>query len=459
MLNLSGYFDMSLYHQILEYTKVRIKDTDKFVAPEAVTLAEQRYMDNSKIKELCEQAYGFELHEPVPTFVPFDIIDGLRDTKIVPISYNPINSTVVCVTLAEYKVLTPVLQNTNVQVINTTPNYYFLHYQRVYGVNSELSDISAKIIIENIISEAVQLGAADITISTTGKATQAYYNVRKKKVRSSRIFSAQYMDDIITYLCVSSPYDFTAYNPKYVDFSFSKEIRGRVLINRKYKGFVITIRLLQNDAFNNRLEELNLSSKCINFLRNSFMDNHVGLKIIAGSTMSGKNWTAMALLQEVAVKDTLKIVSIEIPVETELPGVEQIHCETPEEYRSNIETLIHQNPDIVYITEIRDSIGLSTVQMTNTGKIVISSVHANGVADTIVRLMDITGLSSDRIIQTLHSIVYQRLVRDEITDKVVPKERYIRLTKEIKFSLYGKSVGEIIKIVSELEDGDDLDDY
>ena len=78
------------------------------------------------------------------------------------------------------------------------------------------------------------------------------------------------------------------------------------------------------------------------------------------------------------------------------------------------------NPDFVYITEMLDATALDTLKITNTGKCVLSTVHANSVGDTIVRLMDMTGMPQDRIIQTLHSVVYQELVRDDSKDFVYP---------------------------------------
>ena len=95
------------------------------------------------------------------------------------------------------------------------------------------------------------------------------------------------------------------------------------------------------------------------------------------------------------------------------------------------------------------------MRVANTAKCVLSSLHANSVADAIPRLMDITGLSIDRIIQVLSSIIYQELRRDEETDTVKPYNRYIRFTQDLKEELYNKSLGEVIKIVHSREEGDE----
>ena len=170
--------------------------------------------------------------------------------------------------------------------------------------------------------------------------------------------------------------------------------------------------------------------------------------------MSGKNTTSLACLREITLNDNYKVVSIEMPVEQELIGVEQINCEDEEEYDLAINSLLRQNPDLVYITEIGDTTANSVMRVTNTGKRVMSTLHANSCADVIGRLIDITGLSTDRIIQTLHSVVYQELVRNEEADTISPKTKYVYFSQERKNQLYGRPYGEIITKIKQWEGGD-----
>jgi type II secretory ATPase GspE/PulE/Tfp pilus assembly ATPase PilB-like protein len=146
----------------------------------------------------------------------------------------------------------------------------------------------------------------------------------------------------------------------------------------------------------------------------------------------------------------LKIVSIENPVEILVDGVEQINVETEDEYRANVASLLRQNPDIVYIAEINNSTALDTINASNTGKVVFSSLHANSISDVIARLQDMTGLSADRLLLTMHSCVYQELVRNDAEDRVYPKNRCLYFTDALKNQLYGKSLGEIkVKLMEE----------
>ena len=66
--------------------------------------------------------------------------------------------------------------------------------------------------------------------------------------------------------------------------------------------------------------------------------------------------------------------------------------------------------------------------------------------------MDITGVDSDRIVQTLQSCVYQVLVRDEEHDRIYPVNRCVHFDDALKEKLYGKPVYEKHRIIKEVED-------
>ena len=122
-----------------------------------------------------------------------------------------------------------------------------------------------------------------------------------------------------------------------------------------------------------------------------------------------------------------------------------------DEFAENAVSLLRQNPDVVYITEITSHTAAATIQTANTGKVVFSTIHANSISDVLSRLMDITGMSSDRLLLSMHSCVYQELIRDEETDTIKPYNRCLYFSDELKMRLYGKSVGEVKTILQEEE--------
>lgn len=454
MLNLNAVVTVDIMHEIAEYTALRISDSRKYICAEALALYEQNIIPSDQIFALCEEAMGMDLFIPAVSYIPTDLVMHFRGSDVVPVSYSPASNTITCIALKEIGTRYNPLQYYKVNVVFTTIYNYFAEYTKHYGKHKDLLDVPGKQLLDSIVNEGIKIGAADITISSVGKSASVYYNVRKNKVYSQRILTSDNIHDIIKILCIESPMDGMTNAPKYVGVNLNDFWRGRVVINHKYHGYSITMRLLPNAAFEKSLESCNITPETIEFFRKDFMDRELGLRLIVGSTMSGKNTTALAMLRELAIDDRYKIVSIEMPVEQELYGIEQINCDNEADYELNINSLIRQNPDFVYITEIGDTTALPVMKVTNTGKRVMSTLHANSCADVIGRLQDITGLSIDRIIQTLHSIVYQELVRDNATDTVKPKNKFVRLTQERKQKLYGKSYGEVLVMIKSWEGGD-----
>lgn len=454
MLNLDGYLDANKVADIMEYTRLRFSDMYAFQTPEALSLYEQNYMSTEVIKDLCEKEYGMQLYEPIVSYIPKEIINEFEGTESVPVNYQPMKRLVTVVYLPDRPFKKISIPNVEIEYKPTTIYFYFKQYKAYYGRHRVLKDIPAKILFGFVIREAIELGAADITISNANDDTVVYYNVRKRKVKSNYSFSYDTMDDLIKLLTSESPMDRGSTKPKAVGVSLGERYRGRVEINHKYKGFTITIRVLPNEAFNEDISTLNFTKETEEWLLSNILDKDKGLRLIVGETMAGKNKTALSLLYRLVSIDKYKVVSVEYPVEQELLGVEQINCDSEEDFVDNIRSLIRVNPDFVYVTEIQDTTGLPVVQVTNTGKCMLSTLHANSVSDTITRLMDITGLSQDRIIQTLHSITYQELVRDDKNDFLYPRNRYVRFTDKLKYKLYGKSLGEVIKIIQDHEEGD-----
>ena len=171
-----------------------------------------------------------------------------------------------------------------------------------------------------------------------------------------------------------------------------------------------------------------------------------------GETFSGKNTTILAALREIVELDMYKIVSLEQPVELLVDGIEQINCETDDEFRKNADSLLRQNPDVEYFTEITARTARSIMEQANTGKVVFSTIHANSIADVFFRLQDITGFPIDRLILNVHSLIYQELVRDEARDMIFPVNRCVYITDEIRAELLGKSFGEVYGYIKKLED-------
>lgn len=452
MLNLIGVLDNKTISIINDMMNIRFRDPSIFKTPESLILYEQKYLDSSKLLELCNAQYDIQLLEPQSSFIPVKLVEEFRGTNLVPIQFNSFSKTIYVLYIPEYPINYLGSIGYHIERVPTTLHYYILQYTRLYGNFRELLPISGKTALDMIFNEAIRLGVPDLTISNEEKRVIVYYNYKKQKLMSNNIFPDYILDEIIKVLTIISPIsDLSDNKAKYVGYEIDSDYRARVVINKNYYGHVITIRLFSNAAFENTYEQLNINEELIDFLRDPAMQEDNGLRIIVGETMSGKNTTALAYLKEIVNQGTKKVVSIEMPVEQRILGVEQINCEFIEEYVSNIESLIHQNPDFVYITETKDETGTSVMKIANTGKRVLTTLHSNSVADTISRIIDITGLSMNRVIQVLHSIIHQRLVR--INGEIYPENKFVYFDNELKNDLYDKPFGYVMKKIQSKEKG------
>jgi general secretion pathway protein E len=137
-----------------------------------------------------------------------------------------------------------------------------------------------------------------------------------------------------------------------------------------------------------------------------------GIVLVTGPTGSGKTTTLYACLLQLNKIET-KILTVEDPVEYELPGINQIQVK-PQiglTFASALRSLVRQDPDIILIGEIRD---LETAEIASqsalTGHRVLSTLHTNDAASAVTRLIDM-GLAEFLIAATVRGILAQRLVR------------------------------------------------
>lgn len=137
-----------------------------------------------------------------------------------------------------------------------------------------------------------------------------------------------------------------------------------------------------------------------------------GIILATGPTGSGKTTTLYSLLR-LANREERNIVTVEDPIEYDLPGVSQsqINAEIGMTFAAGLRATLRQDPDIILVGEVRDGETASVAaQAALTGHLVFSSLHANGSVGAVIRLRDL-GLDDFLIAATLRGIVAQRLLR------------------------------------------------
>ena len=170
------------------------------------------------------------------------------------------------------------------------------------------------------------------------------------------------------------------------------------------------IRLLYSDTAR-RIDDLGLPAADFERLR-SMLAHRDSIVVVTGPTGSGKTTTLYAVLEELNTGD-VNIMTVEDPVEYELPGVTQIQVEPRRgvTFASALRAILRQDPDIILLGEIRDGETAEiAVQAAQTGHLVLATLHTNEAVGAVSRLHDL-GLPPASISDALCGIVAQRLVR------------------------------------------------
>ncbi len=137
-----------------------------------------------------------------------------------------------------------------------------------------------------------------------------------------------------------------------------------------------------------------------------------GMIVNVGPTGSGKTTTLYSMLSKLNTPE-VKIITVEDPIEYQLPGVLQTQVNEAEGYSfaEALRALLRQNPDILMLGEIRDEeTARIAVQAAVTGHLVLSTVHANSAAGAVSRIIGM-GVPTDDLANAINCFISQRLVR------------------------------------------------
>src|SRR5213083_4344 len=176
-------------------------------------------------------------------------------------------------------------------------------------------------------------------------------------------------------------------------------------------GESLVMRLLEKNTRELTAQELGLDPERSALLSRLVEKPH-GLFLATGPTGSGKTTTLYSILQGIYSPE-LKILTIEHPVEYELPGVAQIPVRPSRNFTfaNGLRSILRQDPDVVMVGEIRDSeTAESAIRAALTGHQVFSTLHTNDSTGAVTRLLDM-GVEAFLISSSLEGVLAQRLVR------------------------------------------------
>jgi len=137
-----------------------------------------------------------------------------------------------------------------------------------------------------------------------------------------------------------------------------------------------------------------------------------GMILVTGPTGSGKTTTLYALLSTIIGKER-NIITLEDPVEYELPGIIQSEIDSEKEYTfaAGLRSILRHDPDVILVGEIRDlETAQTAVNAALTGHLVLSTLHTNTAIESVQRLLSM-GVSPYTLAPALRGVLGQRLVR------------------------------------------------
>jgi len=270
------------------------------------------------------------------------------------------------------------------------------------------------------ILEAWREGASDIHFETTRDGLQVKLRVDGVLLAATGLEGKGAGEESINRIKVLAQLDISEtripQDGRFRAAVMGREMDFRVSLMPSVHGEDAVIRLL--DKANLRSGEQTISLRRLGFeqqslerIRTLAREPH-GMLLVTGPTGSGKTTTLYAVLSELNRGDE-KIITIEDPVEYELPGVLQIPVNEKKglTFARGLRSILRHDPDKILVGEIRDpETAEIAVQAALTGHLVFTTVHANNVYDVVGRFLHMN-VDLYGFVSALNAIVAQRLIR------------------------------------------------
>jgi general secretion pathway protein E len=223
------------------------------------------------------------------------------------------------------------------------------------------------------------------------------------------------------------------------------ELDVRVATMPTQSGESAVIRLLPRDRGLLEMGKLGLAARDEGIMTRLLALPH-GMIVVTGPTGSGKT-TTLATMLSILNEPTRKILTIEDPVEYEIPGINQSQVKPSIglTFASAMRAFVRQDPDVIMVGEVRDAeTAHIAIHAALTGHLVITTLHTETAAAAVPRLIDL-GIEGFLLKSTLRAVVAQRLVR-VLCDRCKVPHRLTAadIDKDPRFAVIGFKAGETI---------------
>lgn len=269
-------------------------------------------------------------------------------------------------------------------------------------------------IVATILRYAVEGGASDIHIEPSPEKTHVRFRMDGELHTSLELPGKVHPAVVARIKILSQMRLDEKRKPQDGRFSATVEKRRidfRVSTFPTQYGEKVVMRILDRSKSLATLETLGFTDADLATIK-EIIDRPYGIVLISGPTGSGKSTTLFAMLSALN-REAANVVSIEDPVEYEIPSVaqSQVHPEIGYTFAAGLRSILRQDPDIIMVGEIRDKeTAQLAIQAALTGHLVFSTIHTNTASGVIPRLIDM-GVDPYLIAPTLIAAIGQRLVR------------------------------------------------
>jgi general secretion pathway protein E len=307
------------------------------------------------------------------------------------------------------------------------------------SLRSISEDTSAVVkLVNSTLYDALKTGASDIHLEATAAGLAMKYRIDGVLTLAGSVAGTETAEQVVSRIKVMSELDIAERRvPQDGRFKVSargREIDIRVSVMPSIFGEDAVLRILDKQNLADevkglRLDRLGFDGAPLAFLRR-LSNEPYGMLLVTGPTGSGKTTTLYAAVTEIN-NGRDKIVTIEDPVEYQLPGVLQIPVNEKKglSFARGLRSILRHDPDKILVGEIRDpETAQIAIQAALTGHLVFTTVHANNVFDVLGRFTHM-GVDTYSFVSALNGVMAQRLVRlncPHCSERVRPAEELLR---------------------------------
>ena len=275
-------------------------------------------------------------------------------------------------------------------------------------------------LVHSTVYDALKASVSDIHLESTPGGLSIRYRIDGVLTTVGSLAGTELAEQVISRIKIMSELDIAERRiPQ--DGRFKVAMRGhevdfRVSIMPSIFGEDAVLRILDKQTLSDQIKGLRLSylgfdEHTLTQLRRLASEAY-GMLLVTGPTGSGKTTTLYAAITEINHGQD-KIVTIEDPVEYQLPSVLQIPVNEKKglTFARGLRSILRHDPDKIMVGEIRDpETAQIAVQSALTGHLVFTTVHANNVFDVIGRFIHM-GVDPYSFVSAMNGIMAQRLVR------------------------------------------------